>query len=163
MSVFAFFPNSLIAQLSANSNILKSSVAPRCIFAMSGIVTMNSLLSIVSVDFFPLMLCICPFGSMMYSICLILLGSISSVVVASNLLDRLVIEFTTLSFSEKYHRWFPRSVQKRLRYITLRFSFGRTLSCMMNLSYPGTCSASCLFFIYANTYHSPPGFLAVSV
>lgn len=94
---------------------------------------------------------------------MIFAGSTSSVVVASNLFDFDVIWFTAFSFSEKYHRWFPRSVPKRFRYITLSFSFGRMLSWMMNLSYPGNWSESCLSLIYAKRYPSPPGCFAVSV
>ena len=145
--VLLSFVNSLIAHVFAIFWILKSLVLPRCIFAISGISTINPLFSIVSVDSLVFILWICPCGSMIYSICFILLGSTSCVVVASNLFDWSVIVFITLLFSEKYHRWFPRSVQKRLRYMTLSLSLGRTLSWIMNLSYHGVWSLSILSFI----------------
>ncbi|MEI7918875.1 MAG: hypothetical protein WCH65_01310 [bacterium] len=73
-------------------------LSPRYTFAISGNIASIFLLFIVSVNVLSLMFCICPFGLMRYSICLILLGSTSSVVVARSLLDLLVMLFTTLSF-----------------------------------------------------------------
>ena len=93
-----------IAQLSVNVCILKSLLVQRWIFAISASCPIISLLSIVSVIALLLMLWICQLFPMIYSICLILLGSTSSVVVANNLSDWLVIVFTILLFSEKYHR-----------------------------------------------------------
>lgn len=117
--------------------MVKSCVFPKVIFAVLGITATNFWLRRVRANSLLFILCICPFGDTIYSICLILFGSTSCVVVAKSFVDFVVILFTTLSFSEKYPRWFPRSVQKRLRYMILSFSFGRTLSCTMNLSYPG--------------------------
>ena len=104
--------------------ILKFSALFKMMFALFGICTTIFSSCIAIVYACSSMFCICPCVDMMYAICLILFGSISCVVVANNFLDCLVMVFIFLSFSEKYHRWFPRSVPNALRYMMLRFSVG---------------------------------------
>jgi hypothetical protein len=84
--------------------MMNSLLLPISILATSGISASIFCSIILIVNSSLLILCICQFGFIMYIICFILFGSISSVVVARSLFDLLVKKFTFFSFSEKYHR-----------------------------------------------------------